>query len=207
MGFCKLLPTRSIADLALAGLLTPEPPLPSLLVATATMARESGKALSLSYSGGDRPGFSPGSLFVSPSSGSDRPPAHVQDADYPARGRACQADAEFKASMGQAHPASMSWVPLWPKSCRCANDAPVCWRAPPDPNRPNDIRLRIRPPQSYDFFCSSVSISLTSPGSSGLVRGSKRATTSPLRPMMNFSKFQLIFPSPLGLVSKEVRCL
>ena len=41
----------------------------------------------------------------------------------------------------------------------------------------------------------------------GLGVGAKRATTSPLRPMMNFSKFQLIFPAPLGFASEEVRHL
>jgi hypothetical protein len=87
----RLLPTRSVADLALAGLLTPEPSLPSLLVAQATMARESGKALALSYSGGDRPGITPGSLFVGPSSGSGRPPTHISAADYPLLPAACQA--------------------------------------------------------------------------------------------------------------------
>jgi hypothetical protein len=37
--------------------------------------------------------------------------------------------------------------------------------------------------------------------------GEKRATTSPLRPMMNFSKFQLIFPGPTGFVSRVVKFL
>ncbi len=64
VAFCILLPTRRNADPALVGLLTSELLSPGLLVADATMARESGEAYSLSYSGGDRPGIAPASLFV-----------------------------------------------------------------------------------------------------------------------------------------------
>lgn len=60
---------------------------------------------------------------------------------------------------------------------------------------------------SVYFLASSASIALSTSGSSGLVRGAKRATTSPLRPIRNFSKFQVILPAPLGLVSRAVRCL
>ena len=42
-------------------------------------------------------------------------------------------------------------------------------------------------------------------GRVGLGLRAKRATTSPLRPMTNFSKFQVILPDPLGLASKAVR--
>ena len=49
------------------------------------------------------------------------------------------------------------------------------------------------------FFANSASMTLTTSGASGVVRGEKRATTSPLRPMMNFSKFQLILPCARGL--------
>lgn len=59
----------------------------------------------------------------------------------------------------------------------------------------------------YHFFASSSSITLMTLGESGLVRGENRATTSPPRPMTNFSKFQVILPDPFGLVSSEVRCL
>ncbi len=66
-----------------------------------------------------------------------------------------------------------------------------------------------RPPDHScgDFFANSASMTFTNAGSSGRVRGENRATTRPLRPMTNFSKFQSILPGPLGLVSSEVRCL
>ena len=49
--------------LVLAGLLTSEPHSSGLLVAFNDNGRESDEALSLGYSGGDRPGFAPGSLL------------------------------------------------------------------------------------------------------------------------------------------------
>jgi len=57
------------------------------------------------------------------------------------------------------------------------------------------------------FFSNSASITFSTSGSSGFVRGPKRATISPLRPTTNFSKFQLIFPGPTGFVSSAVKFL
>ena len=56
---------------------------------------------------------------------------------------------------------------------------------------------------------SSVRVSITeiTSAASGTVRGWKRATTSPLRPITNFSKFQVISPGPLGLASNAFKCL
>ena len=71
-------PSRGTADPSLVGLLASEPPQPGLLVApTATMALESGVALLLGYSGGDRPGIAPGSLFVGIFSRKRQPPTHT----------------------------------------------------------------------------------------------------------------------------------
>src|SRR5947208_5426793 len=55
------------------------------------------------------------------------------------------------------------------------------------------------------FFDSSSSIALMTFGSSGLIGGANRATTSPLRPTMNFSKFQVMSPANFGFVSFDVR--
>ena len=57
------------------------------------------------------------------------------------------------------------------------------------------------------FFANSASMTFSTSGSSGVVRGANRATTSPFRPTMNFSKFQLIGPGPAGFVSSAVSSL
>lgn len=47
----------------------------------------------------------------------------------------------------------------------------------------------------------------TSSDASGEVRGENRPTTFPSRSKRNFSKFQLIFPFPVGSVSTLVKYL
>jgi len=56
-------------------------------------------------------------------------------------------------------------------------------------------------------FANSRSMISTTSGESGFVRDPKRATTSPLRLTMYFSKSQPIFPGPFGFVSRDVRNL
>src|SRR5258708_17994377 len=72
-------------------------------------------------------------------------------------------------------------------------------------------RSHFRPPlglrvlQLLHFFAIYSSIALITLASSGVVRGGKRFTTSPLRLTRNFSKFQLIGPFSFSFFSLEVR--
>ena len=69
------------------------------------------------------------------------------------------------------------------------------------------MTVQSRSTSTNDHFSNSASITFSTSGSSGFVRGPKRATISPLRPTTNFSKFQLIFPGPTGFVSSAVKFL
>src|SRR5439155_21434035 len=64
-----------------------------------------------------------------------------------------------------------------------------------------------RPPAARHFLPNSASIARPSSGDSGLTADLKRPTTSPPRPMRNFSKFQPMAPANFGLVSLAVRYL